>query len=71
MEQFITTYWSQILTLVGIVWGYARLANKVAEHTSQITHLENKMEEMNPVLMEIRERLSGIEATLKYLTKEK
>lgn len=71
MEDFFINYWSQILTLVGLVWGYARLNAKVDSNCSRIDHLENRVEEMSPIWLEVKERLASIEATLKFLTKEK
>jgi Holliday junction resolvase-like predicted endonuclease len=71
MEDLIRQNWSQLLTLIGIIWGYATLNAKVNEHTQEIDVIQRQLEEMSPIWSEIKERLASIEATLAYIVKDK
>lgn len=46
MEQFITTYWSQILVIGGFIWGYSALNSKVKENCRDIKTLQDKDNEI-------------------------
>ena len=65
----LSSYWSILIAVVGIIVSFANLKSQNTEQERRITELETKVEHMNPVLMEIRERLASIEATLKILSK--
>jgi len=72
-EQIIK-YWPLIIALVGIGATWVRMQNTDSNHELRITaneaEIKSVKEKFDPVLIEIRERLASIEATLKFLTKE-
>lgn len=65
----ITQYWSIIVCIVGVIITFANLKSQNGEQERRIVELEHKVEGMNPLLTEIKERLASIETTLKILTK--
>lgn len=64
-------YWSIIATIGGIIYSYAVLKLDIREHNRRITKLEQEVEKIDPIWIEIKERLVAIETTLKLLTKDK
>jgi hypothetical protein len=76
--QLLQDYWTIIFFVGSLIWSYANLKGHVRslhDRTNVLEKkcelIESKLEEMNPIWAEIKERLAGIEATLKFLTKEK
>jgi len=65
----LNEYWSIILTIIGVVISFTTLKMQNSDQERRIECLENKLEELNPIWVEIKERLASIEATLKFLTK--
>lgn len=67
----ICKYWQVIVALFGIVYTFMTLKIQNSEQERRICVLEKKVDEMNPVLIDIRTKLASIEATLKMLTRDK
>jgi low affinity Fe/Cu permease len=67
----ICKYWQVIVALFGIVYTFMTLKIQNSEQERRICVLEKKIDEMNPVLIDIRTKLASIEATLKMLTRDK
>ena len=67
--EFIEHYWQILVTLVSVVIAFTNVKAQNAEQERRINCLEGQVKDINPILMEIREKLASIEATLKYLTK--
>ena len=65
----INEYWVVITAFIGIITSFVLLKFQNNEQERRIKYLEEKIEELNPIWVEIKERLAGIEATLKMLTK--
>jgi hypothetical protein len=65
----INEYWAIIITGAGIIASFAILKYQNTDQERRIRCIEDKLEELNPIWVEIRERLASIEATLKMLTK--
>jgi type VI protein secretion system component VasK len=67
-------YWPLIVALiaVAVTWAVMRVTDKDHERRITANEVEIKAmkEKFDPVLVEIRERLAGIEATLKFLTNQ-
>lgn len=60
--------WEIIIAIVGVIWSYASLNSKVKNLHLRVLHLEENADRREEILIEIRERLASIEATLKTLT---
>ena len=65
----LNEYWAVILTIISIVISFTTLKIQNQDQERRIKCVEDKMEELNPIWVEIKERLASIEATLKFLTK--
>ncbi len=65
----LNEYWTVILTIISIVISFTTLKIQNQDQERRIKCVEDKMEELNPIWVEIKERLASIEATLKFLTK--
>ena len=65
----ITKYWTLIIALISVVISWTNLKAQNTEQQKEIDELKTKVESMNPVFTEIKEKLASIEATLKFLTK--
>lgn len=63
----IANNWVIVVSVVGIIVTYARFKIQGDEHEKRICELEHKYDSINPVFMEIKSRLSSIEATLKLM----
>jgi hypothetical protein len=63
--QFITTYWHIILGLLSIVVLFVKAEMVNKDHERRLHELENVVKDMNPIFLDIRERLISIETTLK------
>jgi len=68
---FLKEYWTILGTIAGIIYSYAVLKLDIKEHNRRIEALEEKVGKIDPIWIEIKERLVAIETTLKLLTKEK
>lgn len=69
--EMIKEYWTIIATIGGIIYSYAVLKLDIKEHDRRIEAVENKVNTLDPIWIEIKERLVAIETTLKLLTKDK
>lgn len=67
----ICKYWQVITAFVGIVYTFITFKVQNTEQERRLCVLEKKVDEMNPVLIDIRTKLASIEATLKMLTRDK
>jgi hypothetical protein len=65
----LNEYWAIILTIISIVISFTTLKIQNQDQERRIKCVEDKIEELNPIWVEIKERLASIEATLKFLTK--
>jgi len=65
----LNEYWAIILTIISIVISFTTLKIQNQDQERRIKCVEDKIEELNPIWLEIKERLASIEATLKFLTK--
>lgn len=69
--EILKEYWSVIVAFVGIIYSYASLKAQNCEQERRIKILEEEVGKLNPIWIEIKERLVAIETTLKILTKDK
>lgn len=69
--EMLKEYWTILGTAAGIIYSYAVLKLDIKEHERRITMIEEEVKTLNPIWIEIKERLVAIETTLKILTKEK
>lgn len=67
----ICKYWQVITAFIGIVYTFITFKVQNEDQERRIECLEKKVEDMNPVLIDIRTKLASIEATLKMLTRDK
>jgi hypothetical protein len=63
--EFINEYWQVLTGLIALVVLWGKLNATTNEQERRIAYLETKTDEMNPILLDIRERLVSIETTLK------
>lgn len=68
---FLKEYWSLIVTGVGIIYSYVTVKADIKEHEKRIACIEDEIKTLNPIWIEIKERLVAIETTLKIISKEK
>ena len=73
MQNFetINDYWAVIVGFITLVMGYTTLKLQNIEQEKRLTNVEKKVEQMNPIFTDIRERLIAIETTLKLIAKDK
>jgi hypothetical protein len=69
--EFLKEYWILIATVAGLIYTYAVVKLDIKEHARRIGVIEEEIKHLNPIWIEIKERLARIEATLAVLTKEK
>ena len=67
---YLKDYWTILAAFTGIVYSYATLKMQNCDQEKRISVLEKEAKELNPVLMDIRTKLAGIEATLQALIRE-
>ena len=67
----ICKYWQVITAFIGIVYTFITFKVQNTEQERRLCILEKKVDEMNPILVDIRTKLASIEATLKMLTRDK
>ena len=67
---YLKDYWTILAAFTGIVYSYATLKMQNIDQEKRISVLEKEAKELNPVLMDIRTKLAGIEATLQALIRE-
>jgi hypothetical protein len=68
--EYLRDYWTILAAFAGIVYSYATLKMQNCDQEKRISILEKEAKELNPVLMDIRTKLAGIEATLQALIRE-
>lgn len=66
----LTEYWAIIMGAIAIIISYADIKSQNISQENRIRKLEEKNEELNPILLEIRTKLASIEATLQALIRE-
>ena len=66
----LTEYWYVIISIIGVIVSYVELKAQNLRQEIRIQKLEDKNEELNPILLEIRTKLASIEATLQFLIKK-
>lgn len=71
LVELLKEYWTVLGTIAGIIYSYAVLKLDIREHNRRLEALEEKVGKIDPIWIEIKERLVAIETTLKLLTKEK
>jgi len=69
--EMVKEYWTVLGTIGGIIYSYAVLKLDIKEHDRRITAMEEEIKTLNPIWIEIKERLVAIETTLKILSKDK
>lgn len=67
----ILKYWQIIVAFIGIVYTFITFKVQNEDQERRLKCLEKKVDDMNPVLIDIRTKLASIEATLKMLTRDK
>ena len=67
----ICKYWQIITAFIGIVYTFITFKVQNEDQERRLKCLEKKVDDMNPVLIDIRTKLASIEATLKMLTRDK
>ena len=67
----IKEYWTLLVTVAGLIYTYAVVKLDIKEHDRRITCIEDEIKTLNPIWIEIKERLVAIETTLKILSKDK
>jgi hypothetical protein len=67
---FIQTNWTVITALVAMIISYTQLKMQNIDQERRIRTLEANERELNPVFLEIKTKLAGIEATLAMLVKK-
>ena len=69
--EFLKEYWTLIATVAGLIYTYAVVKLDIKEHDRRIKAIEDEINKLNPIWIEIKERLVAIETTLKIISKEK
>lgn len=67
--EILSHYWSQILTLGGIIYSYATLKSELSETQKELEEVKVQIREINPIFLDIKERLARIETKLEMLNK--
>ena len=62
---FVTEYWHILVGVTTLIYLWVQNVMINKDQEKRIARLEVKMEEISPVLIDIRERLISIETTLK------
>ena len=69
--EILNRYWTVLAGFVGLIVSFVHLKNQNESQEKRICKLEGEIEKINPVWMEIKERLVAIETTLKMLIEKK
>lgn len=67
--EILSNYWSQLLTIGGIIYSYATLKSELAETQKELEEVKANVREINPIFLDIKERLARIETKLEMLSK--
>ena len=62
---FIKEYWHIFMGITGLIYLWVQNAMTTKDQEKRIGELEKQMKEINPLFLDIRERLISIETTLK------
>ena len=68
--EFLQEYWGLLTAFVAVISFLVTLRVQNNDQEKRLSAVEKKVEELNPIWIEIKERLVAIETTLKLLTKK-
>jgi hypothetical protein len=63
--EFIKEYWHVLIGLTALVVMFVKAEMVNKDHERRLAFLEKEMHQLNPIFLDIKERLISIETTLK------